>query len=476
MKLLFTMAFSVWAWSLIGSTEAVAAEDALAAELAAALESSETIPGTRLVVLAPEGTPLSRNEAELLLNRLATLMNQKVDDALDISLPSSDIRAALGRIYANEGIDGWRQAIDAIPSGVGDLALTAEIGPHAHGLKVQARLLDMDRHRTLVITSPQILPLPQESAGNPKESLRLAFRRLVAVVPEARVGIAVLPFKDGQSRAVTRGEQMIQDLAKAAWLDAGYGEKNDLNAGFQPRIVDDPTQASIHLAGLIWRIDALRIRVLLTLRRDSSDLATEVVDLSIQRLPDFIRVTFDPNARRPGTGYEPLLGIAPLRGQDWLRIELTGGRDDVYRVCADTTPSGVVRCDKLGVTIRSSRAGSILCLAGGDNGDFSILSPQAGKGIAPAVWPDKRLSLPESLPPLQGGARHVWPAIGPPGAARVVCMLYESHRSVPLTALGQFHGRRLSPDEMADVARMLTASGPMAIAQETASIVPDTWR
>ncbi|MEM7696317.1 MAG: hypothetical protein AAF318_17850 [Pseudomonadota bacterium] len=201
--------------------------------------------------------------------------------------------------------------------------------------------------------------------------------------------------------------------------------------------------------------------VRLALMEDGRTIASERFAITLFSLPAEVRRYVDPTRRVVTPGYRRLANAAIATGEANLTMERTGGEGGIHRICRDTSPAAVARCDSLELTLRSDRPGALTCLSLGADDEFFVLAPPGAAGPPVRIEAGRPLTLPSALGEVPGGGTIVWPPRPPAGNALVMCLLYARAADVPLESLRRFSGRVLSPDEVERVIDVLRRRAPL---------------
>ena len=229
-----------------------------------------------------------------------------------------------------------------------------------------------------------------------------------------------------------------------------------------------------YLEGAVRLVDATQFQLVLRLWQDGALRVSRTLDLSSLALSPQLRVALTPEASRAAPIFDPLRDFVQGLGPGKLMLVALGGDTrGHYPICHATDPMTLMKeCEEslIRVEMRSNNSGEVLCLSIDANANLSVILPNA-YAAAPKIAPGQTLSLPDALPALPGGARMVWPALGPPSQTLLGCVLYPRIPATVIDALARSDGAQLSAETALHLRAILRDSGPIASAAALVSIV-----
>ncbi|MBY6161348.1 DUF4384 domain-containing protein [Mameliella alba] len=455
---------------------AAQADVLLGAQLCHAAEGQ--IPAGSTIALAPPlaaETPLPVPEIEAIMSRAAQEMCADWQDKPRILAGSAELRASLALVLNRQGTAAWQQTIQSTLRQEADFVLVGETGFAGGAVTLRLTLVDLADGRVIVKTSDAPLGgVTGQTGGDPRAAIGAAIRQFLDMLPEARDQITIGAFVNEASGLETPVGRALADIAVEAWLDAANSVTALLRDAPPARVLRGARPANgYYLGGYIRLIDSNRFQLVLRLSQDGALRASRTLDLSSLRMPAHLRALLDPDNMNQETGLDGLAAALAAMGRAQLRMTATGGRAGTYPVCTATDPARVPAdcADSLmHLSLMSDRDGALLCLSLDETGQFFI--------ILPAEYaPDLRLTagqplvLPDDLPPLPGGNRIYWPAMGPPAETLLGCLLYRSLPASLIRALEDLDGLRLTPADRLALLAILRDADPLAGAAARVRII-----
>ncbi|MCA3517926.1 MAG: hypothetical protein IOC88_13750 [Rhodobacter sp.] len=452
-----------------------AGEEDLAQQLATGSAQQAIRSGDRIVLVSPaaNASPFGSATLDATMTRVALRLTELLPQKPEVQAANTEVRLALEDILIREGLDGWTNAVSDLVRQSADIALIGTAGLSGGNLTLELALVSMRDGEVLAKTQAVPIDAPDNLAVDPEGGIAAAVAKLLEAAPQARPEIVMLPFTDG-STGIPNVEagRYFSPMVEQAWLKAANTLTAVINDASPPKLLRQ-TQAlgGIALTGQIWPIDRDRTRLVLNLSEGDVGLASQIVDITILRLPANIRDALDPEALGGGGGFSAVRALLGGNGPAWLRMEVDGGAMPIYEICEDTSPERVRRCDLLSLTIEADEAGDLLCFVLGDDLAFSLLVPH--DLYRPLRLESRqRVSVPEDLQavdPAKGPP--VWYAYGPPAPTLIGCLLYRQLDATLLKTLTEWSGKRLPNGDARTLSDLLQSSNPRASAEAVVTIV-----
>ncbi|WP_421904435.1 hypothetical protein [Mameliella sp.] len=455
------------------------AETALGAELCRMAEGQ--IPaGASIALAAPlaSETPLPVPQVEAIMSRAAQEMCADWPAKPRILAGSAELRASLALVLNRQGTAAWQETVQSTLRQEADFVLVGETGIVGGDVTLRLTLVDLSDGRVIVKTSDRPLTgLTGQAGGDPRAAISAAIRQFLDMLPDARAEITVGAFANETSGLETPLGRALADMAVEAWLDTANSVTALLRDAPPARVRRGPVPANgYYLGGTVRPIDRNRFQLVLRLSQDGALRASRTLDLSSLRMPAHLRALLDPTTTVQGTGLDDIAEALTAMGKDHLSLTASGGRDGHYPICRATNPTRVpTECTDslMRLTLRTDRAGVLLCLSLDEHGQFYIVLPA---DYAPdlRLAAGQRLILPDDLPPLPGGNRVYWPAMGPPAETLLGCLIYPALPADLVQALQGLDGTWLAPADRLALLAILRDAGPLAGAATRVRIIDGT--
>lgn len=464
---------------LLPRTALAQAETQLGAELCRMAEGQ--IPaGSTIALAAPLAaeTPLPVAEVEAIMSRAAQEMCADWPAKPRILAGSAELRASLALVLNRQGTTAWQETVQSTLRQEADFVLVGETGIAGGNVTLRLTLVDLSDGRVIVKTSDRRLTgLTGQAGGDPRAAISAAIRQFLDMLPEARDEITVGAFVNETSGLETPVGRALADMAVEAWLDAANSVTALLRDAPPARVRrGSPPASGYYLGGSVRLIDRNRFQLVLRLSQDGALRASRTLDLSSLRMPTHLRALLDPANMAQGTGLDGIASALGAMGKGHLSLTASGGRAGAYPVCHATDAGRVpTECadSLMRLTLSSDRAGALLCLSLDETGQFYIVLPA---DYAPDVqmMAGQSFTLPDDLPPLPGGNRIYWPAMGPPAETLLGCLLYPTLPPGLMQALKGLDSARLAPADRLALLAILRDAGPVAGAATRVRIIDDT--
>lgn len=459
--------------SVIGLAVPAGAQDIAETRTAKALANAArgAVPeGAQLMLVPPPdaASPVDRDAVARIMQRIGLSMARRMPTSLDVLPQGEDLRETLATIRAREGMDSWRQAVKDLVRSKADLALSGAVRRDDEGLVLQLTLLSLEGRR--VLATPPAIPIEPSPVkfGTADGAMRDAVGKMLQDAPEARVEVAILPFVKARSGLTTAAGTYLAEVAGEAWADAVQGVTETLRDAPAPSIREDRAgQAGYRLTGRIYLVDEDRFHLSMTLRGPGGLRTRQRLDIARAGLPPRVAAALAPEPRGKAPGFAAVRSRMGGLGQGRLRMTLDGGVTPTYRVCNETDPARLrARCDLLRLTLEADRPGAALCFSLGDDWAFALLVPNPA-AAAPRLRANSSVTLPDAL----AEGEVVWPALGPPSAVLVGCLLYGDAATMPHAQLAEWSGTRLDARQIQRLAAILRDSAPRASTEAVVTIV-----
>lgn len=455
------------------------AETALGAELCRMAEG-QIQAGATIALAAPlaSETPLPVPQVEAIMSRAAQEMCADWPAKPRILAGSAELRASLALVLNRQGTAAWQETVQSTLRQEADFVLVGETGIADGDVTLRLTLVDLSDGRVIVKTSDRPLTgLTGQAGGDPRAAISAAIRQFLDMLPDARAEITVGAFANETSGLETPLGRALADMAVEAWLDTANSVTALLRDAPPARVRRGPVPANgYYLGGTVRPIDRNRFQLVLRLSQDGALRASRTLDLSSLRMPAHLRALLDPTATVRRTGLDGIAEALTAMGKGHLSLTASGGRDGNYPICRATDPVRVpTECadSLMRLTLRTDRAGVLLCLSLDEHGQFYIVLPA---DYAPdlRLAAGLRLILPDDLPPLLGGNRVYWPAMGPPAETLLGCLIYPALPADLVQALQGLDGARLAPADRLALLAILRDAGPLAGAATRVRIIDGT--
>lgn len=452
------------------------AEADLGAQLCAAAQGQ--IPAGSRIALAPPPaarSPLPVPEIEAIMSRAAAAMCADWAEKPRILAGSAELRASLALVLNRQGTQAWQQTIQSTLRQEADYVLVGETGMAGTSVTLRMTLVDLADGRVIVKTPDVALgPLTRQAGGDPRAAIAQAIAGFLDTLPRARDEVTVGAFVNELSGLETPVGRALADMAVEAWLDAANSITALLRDAPPARLHRGAAPASgFHLSGTVRLIDEARFQVTLRLSQDGALRASRTLDLSSLQMPAHLRVLLDPANTSVDTGLDGIIAALATLGKGQMSLTAGGGRNGIYPVCHAQNAARVPTdcADSLiRLTLGSDQSGVLSCFSLDDTGLFYLMLPAS---YAPdnRLVADQPLTLPDDLPPLTGGNRVYWPAMGPPSETLLGCAVFPTLPAGVLAALTDLDGTRLASADRLALLAILRDAEPRAGAGVRVAIV-----
>lgn len=443
------------------------ADRILGAELCDAAQG--VLPAGSRIALAPPPaaqSPVPVAEVEAVMSRAAQAMCADWAEKPRILAGSAELRASLALVQARQGIDAWRETVQATVRQEADYVLVGETAMAGGEVVLRLTLVDLQDGRVLVKTSDAAFgDLTRQVTGDPRATIRAAVGQFLDSMPAARTEVTVGRFVNETSGVETALGRALSEMAVEGWLDSANSVTALLRDAPPARVrFGEAPAAGYYLEGRVRLVDATRFQLVLRLSQDGGLRATRTLELSALKLPDRLQALLDPSRiSGPMTLAEVSQAITTLAEQP-ITLTARGGYGGAFPVCRARDASRLL-ADCAGSLIRmdliAENSGDLLCLSLDERGQFNLMLPS---DYAPqtALSPRRPLTLPDDLPVLADGNRVYWPAMGPPAETMLACVLYPVVPDPTLKLLAGLDGQMLSPTEQGRLVSILKDSNPTA--------------
>lgn len=452
------------------------AEALLGAELRSAARG-QIAGGATIALAAPPAaeSPLPVAELEAVMSRAAQIMCADWPVKPRILAGSAELRASLAIVLNRQGTQAWQDTLQSTLRQEADYVLVGETGIADGTVTLRLTLVDLADGRVIVKTTDAALTgIGQQAGGDPRAAIGAAIAQFLDTLPEARDEVTVGAFLNETSGLETPVGRALADMAVEAWLDAANSVTAMLRDAPPARVMRGPPPASgFHLGGSVRLVDRNRFQLVLRLSQDGALRASRTLDLSSLQMPTHLRALLDPSNLSRDTSLTGIAAALAGMGRGQLTLRATGGRAGAYPIC-QTSDAAMVPVDcadsLIHLVLTADRDGALVCFTLDETGQFYTVLPA---DYAPDIrlTAGQSVTLPDDLPPLAGGNRIYWPAMGTPAKTLMGCLVYLSLPTRMMSALNDLDGLRLGPADRLALLAALRDAGPLAGASAQVDIV-----